>query len=150
MMNLLAYLAFGFYLCIIAGGAGAAVFSANLVRALLGLIATLFGVAGMYLLLQSPFLAFMQLLIYVGAVCVLVFFALMLTNAHSAGDEAQPAAGGKSIRSLLAALAPLVALLPVLLVHKFSRSRSRPQRPRRHLWRKSGGACWRILLCPSS
>ncbi|MDR2826289.1 MAG: NADH-quinone oxidoreductase subunit J [Deltaproteobacteria bacterium] len=119
-MDILAYLAFGFYVCVIIGGAWVAVSSPNLVRALVGLIATLFGVAGLYLLMQSPFLAFMQLLIYVGAVCVLVFFALMLTNAYSSGDEADPISRKKPYRSLLAGVLPLLALLPVLIAHKAS------------------------------
>ncbi|MBU1612788.1 MAG: NADH-quinone oxidoreductase subunit J [Proteobacteria bacterium] len=74
----------------ILGGGIMAVGSTSLVRALVGLIATMLGVAGMYMLLASPFMAFMQLLIYVGAVAVLVFFAVMLTDASASGEESEP------------------------------------------------------------
>jgi NADH:ubiquinone oxidoreductase subunit 6 (subunit J) len=78
--QLVAYAAFGLYLVIIIAGGLAAVLCRDLVRALMGLILTLFGVAGMYFLLAAPFLALMQILIYVGAVSVLIFFAIMLTR----------------------------------------------------------------------
>lgn len=120
MMEFLAYAAYGVYLLIIIGGALFAVFSPNLVRAFMGLIGTLFGVAGMYLLLQSPFLAFMQLLIYIGAVSVLIFFAMMLANANSDGDEAAPASLGKSVRSILCGLLPIALLVPPIFMHPAS------------------------------
>ena len=83
----LAYTVFGFYLLVIIVGAGFAVFNSNLVRALVGLVFAFMGVAGMYILMQAPFLAFMQLLIYVGAICVLIFFALMLAQADGSISE---------------------------------------------------------------
>lgn len=126
-MVILAYLAFGLYFCIIVAGAGVAVFSTSLVRAFVGLISTLLGVAGMYLLLQSPFLAFMQLLIYVGAVCILIFFALMLANAQAGGDEAAPAPTAKFIKSIIAGLLPLIVLAPPLLFHTAPSSRNPAQ-----------------------
>lgn len=120
MMEFLAYAAYGVYLLIILGGALLAVFSPNLVHALVGLIGTLFGVAGMYLLLQSPFLAFMQLLIYIGAVTILIFFAMMLANAKSDGDEAGPLPAGSVARSILCALLPLALLAPPIILHPAS------------------------------
>ncbi len=119
-MIILAYLAYGAYLTIIIGGAAMAVLSTSLVRALVGLIATLLGVAGMYLLLQSPFLAFMQLLIYVGAVCVLIFFALMLADAQAGGDEAAPSTMPKFLRAVLAGVLPLALLTPPIFAHPAS------------------------------
>lgn len=120
MMEFLAYGAYALYFAIILGGSAYAVLSTNLVRAFMGLIATLFGVAGMYLLMQSPFLAFMQLLIYIGAVAVLIFFALMLADVRTDGDEAGPQCACKHVRAVLAGLAPLVLLLPPILVHPAS------------------------------
>ncbi|SMP80309.1 NADH-ubiquinone/plastoquinone oxidoreductase chain 6, partial [Desulfonatronum zhilinae] len=67
-MEALAYVAFGVYVLIIFLGGLLAVFSHNLVRALVGLVLTLFGVAGCYLLMAAPFMALMQILIYVAAV----------------------------------------------------------------------------------
>lgn len=44
------------------------------------LILSFIGVTGIYVLLEAPFLAGVQLLIYVGAVAVLIIFAVMLTR----------------------------------------------------------------------
>ena len=41
---------------------------------------TFIGVAGIYFLLQAEFLAVVQVLIYVGAITVLIIFAIMLTR----------------------------------------------------------------------
>lgn len=90
-MEQLAKIAFGIYTLIILCGSVVAVGAKSLVRAMVGLIATLMGVAGMYMLLNSTFMALMQILIYVGAVCVLIFFAIMLTRADAGGEEAESA-----------------------------------------------------------
>ena len=52
--------------------------SERLVRAVAGLIVCFIGVAGVYYFLNSPFVALMQVLIYVGAVAVTISFAIML------------------------------------------------------------------------
>lgn len=109
-MELMAKIAFWVYALIILGGGIVAVGSSSLVRALIGLISTLIGVAGMYMLLGTPFLAFMQLLIYVGAVAVLIFFAVMLTDAHGRGDESE----GSPMRQHLYALGAVMAVGGVL------------------------------------
>ena len=59
-------------------GALAAVLAGSIVYALMGLVVTMFGVAGLYVYLHSPFLAMVQILIYVGAITVLIAFAIML------------------------------------------------------------------------
>ncbi|MBA2445900.1 MAG: NADH-quinone oxidoreductase subunit J [Nocardioidaceae bacterium] len=55
--------------------------SANLVHCALWLVVTLGALAGCYLLLAAEFVAWVQVLIYLGAVVVLLLFALMLTRA---------------------------------------------------------------------
>lgn len=57
-----------------------AVQSRMLMHAVLGLAVALFGVAGLYFHLGSPFLAMMQILIYVGAVCIMIVLGVMLGN----------------------------------------------------------------------
>lgn len=116
----LAYAAYGLYLVLIIAGGLAAVRCRDLVRALLGLILTLFGVAGMYFLMAAPFLALMQILIYVGAVSVLIFFAIMLTR-DSGGEAGREGAGpGPPARVLTAIFCGMVpaGLLAVLVVSK--------------------------------
>ena len=60
------------------GGALMTVLSGSIIYALMGLVTTMFGVAGLYIYLNAPFLAMMQILIYVGAITVLIVFAIML------------------------------------------------------------------------
>ena len=55
--------------------------SPNLVHCALWLVVTLGALAGCYLLLAAEFVAWVQVLIYMGAVVVLLLFALMLTRA---------------------------------------------------------------------
>lgn len=58
-----------------------AVTTRHVVHAALWLVVCLGAVAGCYLVLGAEFVALVQLLVYVGAVVVLVLFALMLTRA---------------------------------------------------------------------
>lgn len=73
-----------FYLAaaVILLGALGAVLMSNVVHAALGLVATLMGVAGIYLLLMTEFIALVQVLVYGGGVTILLLFGLMLTNAQ--------------------------------------------------------------------
>ena len=54
--------------------------SRNIVRMAVCLLFALIGVAGIYFLLQSEFLAAVQLVIYVGGTLVLILFGVMLTS----------------------------------------------------------------------
>jgi len=67
---------------VVVGGALGAVLLPNVVHAALSLVATLLGVAGIYLLLVSDFIALVQILVYGGGVVILLLFGLMLTNAQ--------------------------------------------------------------------
>jgi NADH-quinone oxidoreductase subunit J len=62
------------------GSAIGVVTSKNIFYSALFLIACLFMVAGFYVLLEAPFLAAVQVLVYVGAIAVLIIFAVMLTE----------------------------------------------------------------------
>jgi NADH-quinone oxidoreductase subunit J len=63
------------------GGGVRVVGTAHLVRAGLWLIVTLAAIAGMYVVLGAELVAWVQVLLYVGAVVVLLLFAVMLTRA---------------------------------------------------------------------
>ncbi|MCZ7402386.1 MAG: NADH-quinone oxidoreductase subunit J [Candidatus Methanoperedens sp.] len=54
--------------------------SSKLVHSALYLAGTLIGTAGLFLLLQAEFLAWVQVLVYVGAVVTLILFTIMLTR----------------------------------------------------------------------
>ncbi len=62
------------------GGAVGVVATRNVVHAALFLLLSLLGAAGAYLLLFAEFLALVQVLIYGGAVTIVVLFAVMLTR----------------------------------------------------------------------
>src|SRR3989304_4285619 len=72
-------------------GALGVVMARNVVHAALFLILALLSVAGVFILLSAEFLAIVQVLIYGGAVTILVLFAMMLTRVR---DMPQSAAGG--------------------------------------------------------
>ncbi|MCX6022527.1 MAG: NADH-quinone oxidoreductase subunit J [Chloroflexi bacterium] len=59
----------------------------NLLHAVLFLVLTFMGVAALYITLEAEFIAGVQVLIYAGAIAVLMIFAIMLTrNAVTAGN----------------------------------------------------------------
>ncbi|MEV1288179.1 NADH-quinone oxidoreductase subunit J [Micromonospora sp. NPDC049679] len=72
----------------VAAGAGLLVVTTrHLVRAGLYLVVCLAAVAGLYLVLTAELVAWVQVLIYVGAVVVLLLFAVMLTRAPIGASE---------------------------------------------------------------
>ncbi|MBA4416575.1 MAG: hypothetical protein C0392_01500 [Syntrophus sp. (in: bacteria)] len=56
--------------------------TSSMIYALLSLIVTMFGISGLYIFLNAPFIAMMQILIYVGAISVLIVFAVMIAGPH--------------------------------------------------------------------
>ncbi len=68
------------------GGALGVVLAPDLFRAALLLIVVFIAVAGFFVLLSAEFLAVVQVLIYVGAIAILVIFAVMLTRDVQRGN----------------------------------------------------------------
>lgn len=62
------------------GGAISALESKEIVYGAIGLAFSFFGVAGIFFLLDAPFVAVFQITVYVGAVAVLVIFTVMLVR----------------------------------------------------------------------
>ena len=54
----------------------------NVIVAGLCMVATFFGVAGLFVLLANPVAAALQLIVYSGAIMVLVLFVIMMLNSH--------------------------------------------------------------------
>jgi NADH-quinone oxidoreductase subunit J len=61
-------------------GAAAALTLRNLVHCVLAVTVAFAGLAGLYLSLSAQFLGFAQVLVYVGAVAILIVFAVLLTR----------------------------------------------------------------------
>ncbi|MCI0685635.1 MAG: NADH-quinone oxidoreductase subunit J [Sporichthyaceae bacterium] len=83
------------------GAALLVVSSTNLVHAALWLVVTLGALAGCYLLLTAELVAWVQVLIYVGAVVVLLLFGLMLTRAPI-GYSAEFTTGNRWVAAVVA------------------------------------------------
>ncbi len=62
------------------GGGLGVVVSRNLLHAALYLILALFGIAGLFITLEAPFLAVVQILVYVGAISILITITIMVTR----------------------------------------------------------------------
>lgn len=103
-------------------GALRLVTSRNVVHAALWLVVTLSAVAAVYLLLGAEFLAWVQVLVYVGAIVVLLLFALMLTRAPIGRDALD---NGQRALAAVVSLAVLAGLL-VLLAATFGSRRIPP------------------------
>jgi len=68
------------FAAIILGSAYKVVTTKNMIHAAFWLIATLFGVAVLYVMLSAGFLAMVQIVVYIGAIAILFIFAIMLTR----------------------------------------------------------------------
>jgi len=85
----------------------------QLVHAALWLVVTLGSLAGCYLLLTAEFVAWAQVLIYVGAVVVLLLFGLMLTRAPIGPSEGLDSEN--RVAALVVAAASAIALVIVVV-----------------------------------
>ncbi|MAS32769.1 MAG: NADH-quinone oxidoreductase subunit J [Anaerolineaceae bacterium] len=85
-LNASSFAFFVFSLCVLGGGLGV-VTTRNLIHGALYLILSLFGVAGYFVLLSAPFLAAVQVLVYIGAISILIVFAVMLTRSMTRLSE---------------------------------------------------------------
>ena len=75
------------------------VLARNLVHAALYLVAFFFTVACQFVLLEAEFLAALQVLVYIGAVAILLMFGIMLTRNIQGDDPTQHAVGLEGARA---------------------------------------------------
>ena len=100
-------------------GAVALVLQRNLVVAGLCLVLSFMGVAGLFLMLANPVAAALQIIVYSGAIVVLLLFVIMLLNEHQEEPalKARPLQRWISVAVVLvlgAGVVKLVAGSPVL------------------------------------
>lgn len=74
-------------------GAVASMSLRNLVHCALSLVITFAGLAALFLQLHAEFVGFAQVLVYVGAVAILIVFAILLTRGAETEPPAQVGAG---------------------------------------------------------
>lgn len=98
----------------IGGGLGV-VLSRNVVHAALALLVSLVSVAGVYLVLYAEFLAVVQVLIYGGAIIIVLLFAVMLTRS---ADYPRISDNKQWPLAAIAALALLGVLVPAFVINR--------------------------------
>jgi len=104
-------------LIVLAGGLGV-VTSRNPVHAALSLIATLFGIAVLFLNLGAQLLAVVQVIVYTGAIVVLILFVMMLLGVDREEDlDTEPLVGQRLLAGLIGLLF-LGAILAIIITGK--------------------------------
>lgn len=104
---------FFIFTAIVLGGGVGIVVTKNIYYSALFLSLTLSGMAGYFVLLNAGFLAAVQIVVYVGAIAILILFAIMLSRRVMTTDERQT-----NQQTWLAAIVSIllfVALLAILL-----------------------------------
>lgn len=99
---------------IVLGGALGVVLNGNPVHAALSLVATLFGIAVLFVAMEANFLAAVQVIVYAGAIVVLFLFVIMLLGVDRSEDlETDPLVGQRPVAVILGLLmaAGLVAVV---------------------------------------
>jgi len=94
-------------------GALGVVLNRRLFRSALFLVLSFVGVAGFYILLEVELLAMIQLLIYVGAIAILIIFAIMLSRQALAADD--KVLNEQWVLGVLVAVLLLAALVYILV-----------------------------------
>ncbi len=108
---------FGLIAALIVGAAVMVVTARNVIHAALWLIASFFGVAALYMLLEAEFIAVVQILVYVGAIAILILFAIMLTR-QVTGEGVRQLTERWWVSLLVAVSLFAAVLVPTLLNHK--------------------------------
>jgi len=95
-------------------GALVAVRKRNLVHGVFALLVFFAGLAGLFLLLLAEFIAVVQILVYAGAVGILILFAIMLTDRVTGKDAFRVTSRGSFWGALIALAVFVVILLPTI------------------------------------
>jgi NADH-quinone oxidoreductase subunit J len=91
----------------------------SIMRAATALLVVLFGVAGMYFLLDYTFLGAVQISIYAGGITMIYIFAIQLVSKRTLQGLQERLKGSKVIAGCLAALAGIVTVLAVVMKYQF-------------------------------
>ena len=96
-------------------GALVAVRKRNLIHGVFALLVFFAGLSGLFLLLLAEFIAAVQVLVYIGAVGVLLLFAIMLTERVAGDDGRRMTSRGSFLGFVVAVAVFVVLLLPAIL-----------------------------------
>jgi len=95
-------------------GAVVAVRKRNLIHGVFALLVFFAGLSGLFLLLLAEFIAAVQVLVYIGAVGILLLFAIMLTERVAGDDDRRMTSRGWFWGVVAAAAVFVVLLLPAI------------------------------------
>lgn len=104
---------------VILGAAVLSVTTKRIMRAATFLLFVLFGIAGMYFLLDYTFLGAAQISIYAGGITMIYIFAIQLVSKHTLQGLYERLRGSKVIAGALAALVGAVMVAFILFKNKF-------------------------------
>jgi NADH:ubiquinone oxidoreductase subunit 6 (subunit J) len=118
-------IALAFIAALMLASAALAMTLRNLIHSALLLIFTWAGVAGFYLWAGAEFVAFAQLLIYVGAVSMVVLFAVLLTRRSNEDPIVAPAPLRRTLAAVIAGSAVMGVLVHAIANTPFQASAAR-------------------------
>ncbi|OYU97408.1 MAG: NADH-quinone oxidoreductase subunit J [Bacteroidetes bacterium B1(2017)] len=95
-----------------------AVTTRKIFRSAIWLLFSLIGIAALYFWMDLPFIAAVQIVVYVGGIVVLIIFSIFLTQ--KSGDEMPKVVVGRTLPAAMATLFALVFTVNLLLHHEFS------------------------------
>lgn len=104
----------GAVICLL--GAAGVILSENPVHSALSLVATLFGVAVLFVAQDADFLAAVQVIVYAGAIVVLFLFVIMLLGVETTDDVTTEPLRGQRILAAVAGLGVAGVLLFVVVI----------------------------------
>jgi NADH:ubiquinone oxidoreductase subunit 6 (subunit J) len=106
------------------GSALFALESREIIYGAISLAISMLGIAGFFILLDSPFVAMFQITVYVGAVAVLVIFIVMLVRTQSLFTAKEDR--GRQIAGLIFSLLMMVGIGVILFSSEFSKAEFSP------------------------
>ena len=110
---------FGILAAIIICAAFYCVCTKHIMRSATSLLVVLFGVSGLYFLLDYTFLGAVQLSIYAGAITMIYIFAIQLVGRRTLQGFVERFKGSRVVSGVLAALVGLVTVLGIILKNSF-------------------------------
>ena len=96
-------------------GALGVVLSKNPVHSALSLVATLFGIAVLFIAQDAEFLAAVQVIVYAGAIVVMFLFVIMLLGVDRMEDISVEPLAGQRVAGIIAGLLVLGGLVSIAL-----------------------------------
>ena len=110
---------FGIFAVVILGSAVMCVATKRIMRAATFLLFVLFGVAGLYFILDYTFLGAAQISIYAGALTMMYIFAIQLVGYRTLQGLVEHIKGSKAVGAALVTLAGFLTVAVVLLKNEF-------------------------------